>query len=193
MTDSSAGEAVRKRGRPTETERAQRRDEILDAAQQLFLERGYGDVSLDQIASAASVTKRTIYAYVGDKTAVFAAVVSRLNQLILIPAEHVDLEALAIRLVLTLHSDVAISLHRMVIAEALQFPDLARSFHAAGPQKYIDTLGDLIGNSAAAEQLFAVLLGEPHRRRLLGLDGPPTPAEAEAHAKAALSSLRLQG
>ncbi|MFG1815421.1 TetR/AcrR family transcriptional regulator [Kribbella sp. NPDC049174] len=188
--DDVVGDGPRKRGRPTRSEREQRREQILDAAVRLFLEHGYGGVSLDRLAADAKVTKRTIYVYVGDKTAVFTAVVSRLNRDVLPEGEVADLEAMAVRLVMTLHSDVAIGLHRMVIAEVKQFPELAKSFYAAGPQRYIDALGELLETSGTeAEQLFALLLGERHRRRLLGLDPAPSRAEAAEHAQAALQAL----
>ncbi|TCC57604.1 TetR/AcrR family transcriptional regulator [Kribbella pittospori] len=195
MTRAADG-GPRKRGRPTESEREQRREEILDAAVRLFLQYGYGGVSLDRLATEAKVTKRTIYGYVGDKTEVFIAAVARLNREVLPETGPVDqqtpgadaLEALAVRLVITLHSDVAIGLHRMVIAEAHQFPDLATGFYAAGPQRYIDGLSDLV---PCPEELFALLLGEPHRRRLLGLDAPPSRAQAEAHVNGVLELLDL--
>ena len=191
--DDVVGDGQRKRGRPTRSEREQRREQILDAAVRLFLEHGYGGVSLDRLAADAKVTKRTIYVYVGDKTAVFTAVVSRLNRDVLPEGQAADLEALAVRLVMTLHSDVAIGLHRMVIAEARQFPELASGFYAAGPQRYIGALEELLGPAGTkAEQLFALLLGERHRRRLLGLEAAPSRAEADAYAQAALDSLALR-
>ena len=179
----------RKRGRPTGAEREQRREEILDAAVLLFLEHGYGGVSLDRIAAAAKVTKRTIYAYVGDKTDVFSAAVARLNREVLPEAAPADLESLAVRLVRTLHADVAVALHRMVIAEAHQFPDLATTFYVAGPRHYIDALAGLV---PCPEELFALLLGEPHRRRLLGLDPAPTADQAAEHAHGVLDLLKLE-
>lgn len=194
MTRAADG-GPRKRGRPTETEREQRREEILDAAVRLFLQHGYGGVSLDRLATEAKVTKRTIYNYVGDKTEVFTAAVARLNREVLPDADRQArrsganvLEELAVRLVITLHSDVAIGLHRMVIAEAHQFPDLATGFYAAGPQRYIDALSELV---ECPEELFALLLGEPHRRRLLGLDAPPSRTQAEAHVNGVLELLDL--
>lgn len=194
MKKAAAG--MRKRGRPTGDERAIRREQILDAAIDLFLESGYGGVTLDSLAATARVTKRTIYAYVGDKAAVFEAVVSRLSLQVLPDSRSDGLEALAVRLVMTLHSDIAIGLHRMVIAEASQFPELAAGFYASGPERYLATLSDLIAENvpdsqATAEQLFALLLGEPHRRRLLGLESAPTRARAEVLARAAVRSLGL--
>ncbi|MEV0792605.1 TetR/AcrR family transcriptional regulator [Kribbella sp. NPDC050459] len=192
----AAAEDMRKRGRPTGDERAARREQILDAAIDLFLESGYGGVTLDGLAAKARVTKRTIYAYVGDKAAVFEAVVSRLSQQVLPDRRSDGLEALAVRLVMTLHSDTAISLHRMVIAESAQFPELAAGFYASGPERYMARLSELIAENvpdseATAEQLFALLLGEPHRRRLLGLEPAPTRARAEALARAAVRAMGL--
>jgi TetR/AcrR family transcriptional repressor of mexJK operon len=192
----TVAEGGRKRGRPTGDERAVRREQILDAAIDLFLESGYGGVTLDALAAQARVTKRTIYAYVGDKAAVFEAVVSRLSLEVLPDGRSDGLEALAIRLVMTLHSDVAIGLHRMVIAEASQFPELAAGFYASGPERYMDRLSDVIAvdmpdSAVTAEQLFALLLGEPHRRRLLGLEPAPSRARAEVLARAAVRCLGL--
>lgn len=182
----------RKRGRPSGEEREQRRDEILDAAVGLFLEHGYGGVSLDRLASTAKVTKRTIYAYVGDKPEVFAAVVARLSSEVMPADRPGKLRELAARLVMTLHSDEAIALHRIVIAESRQFPELASAFYANGPRRYIDVLAErLDGDGAAAEHLFALLLGEPHRRRLLDLDPAPSKAQARKHATSALTALGL--
>jgi AcrR family transcriptional regulator len=48
---------------------------ILQAARSLFLERGYADVSMQQIADAASVTKATLYHHFRDKVDLYVSVV----------------------------------------------------------------------------------------------------------------------
>jgi hypothetical protein len=45
--------------------------------------------------------------------------------------------------------------------------------------------------TATAEDLFGLLLGEAHRRRLLGLTSAPTAEQARAHAQGALDALGL--
>src|SRR6201997_950924 len=50
---------------------------ILDAAQQVFLKRGYQSASLDEIAEVAPASKPTIYAHFDGKEALFEAVVAR--------------------------------------------------------------------------------------------------------------------
>ncbi|MBI9086052.1 MAG: TetR/AcrR family transcriptional regulator [Desulfobacterales bacterium] len=58
-------------------EKAQRADRIVDVAQQVFFENGYGGSTMDQIATAAGYKKRTLYLYFKDKEALFLAVVLR--------------------------------------------------------------------------------------------------------------------
>lgn len=195
MSGGASGVAPRKRGRPTAAEREARRDDVLDAAVRLFAARGLGGVSLDEIAAEARVTKRTIYAYFGDRTEIFLAAVERLRRRTVPAADpRADgLEALAIHIVATLHSDEAVGLHRLMIIEAAAFPELAAGFYEEGPRAYIAALRERLpgGDGARAEALFSLLLGEPHRQRLLGLRAAPSPAAAAAHARAALASLSL--
>jgi AcrR family transcriptional regulator len=186
---------ARKRGRPTARERTARRDEILDAAVRLFSARGFEGVTLDDVAVEAHVTKRTIYAYYGDRTALFLAAVERLRDRALWePSRADDVTELAGTIVFALHSDEAIGLHRLVISEARRFPELARRFYQDGPQAYIAAISQRLPDDddpARAEQVFGLLLGEPHRRRLLGLAPAPNRADATAYARSVLREFGL--
>lgn len=194
MPQAPTATAERKRGRPPTADRARRRDEILDVAVRLFAEDGFEAVTLDRIAAAAHVAKRTIYSYIGDRTEVFLAAVERLRERALQQAPRADgLEQLAQAIVLTLHSDDAVGLHRLAIGESHRFPELAVRFYDDGPLSYIQTLRSRLpeAHSSRAEALFALLLGEPHRQRLLGLRPAPDTAAAAAHARTALRALGL--
>ncbi len=57
---------------------AERRDQILDAANALFAERGYDDVSIEEIASAAGVTRGLVHHYFGGRKDVYVALLERL-------------------------------------------------------------------------------------------------------------------
>lgn len=48
--------------------------EITQAAKELFLERGYATITVDQIANRAGVTKRTLYSHFPSKLALFVHV-----------------------------------------------------------------------------------------------------------------------
>jgi AcrR family transcriptional regulator len=58
---------LRARGRPRTKPAELRREELLDAAQRLFLDKGIGATSIDDIASAAEVAKGTFYLYFSSK------------------------------------------------------------------------------------------------------------------------------
>ena len=59
------------------------RQRILSAAYVLFRQRGYSRVSMDEIASATAVTKRTLYNHFQSKDQLLAAVLESQNELAL--------------------------------------------------------------------------------------------------------------
>src|SRR5208283_1647898 len=77
---AKSGEAKRSRvrvGRPSKDRAGDVKERILDAAQRIFLERGFQSASIDEIAELAPASKPTIYAHFAGKEALFAAVVAR--------------------------------------------------------------------------------------------------------------------
>ncbi|WP_368498646.1 TetR/AcrR family transcriptional regulator [Herbiconiux sp. A18JL235] len=181
-----------KRGRPTAEERLLRHQRILDSAVAQFAARGLARSSLDEIAAGAGVTKRTLYADYGDKQAIFAAAVSREHDRLREAAAHpVTLLALCTEIVHVLHADTAVALHRAVLTEAAHAPQLAAEFYDAGPRHSIDLLSSFAQDARPAQvrALYSLLLGDTHRRRLLGLDGAPDRAEAGRQAGEALTLL----
>lgn len=64
-------------GRPRTKPAEQRRDDLLNAAKRLFLERGFADTSVDQITKAAGVAKGTYYLYFTTKEDVRDALAER--------------------------------------------------------------------------------------------------------------------
>ncbi|HEX4833555.1 MAG TPA: TetR/AcrR family transcriptional regulator [Trebonia sp.] len=192
---------VRKRGRPTAAERQAREAQILGIALGVFLRSGFDNSTIDELAAAAKVTKRTLYAYFGDKAGLFAAMVTDLATGVSLDAasDHGTLTALAANIVYRVHSDELVGLHRLVIAEAGRFPELALILHSRGDARHMARLAEHIraeagpARAALAEPLFSLLLGEAHRRRLLGLAPAPTRPEARAYAAGAIALLGLSG
>lgn len=196
---STSPTAARRPGRPRTAERAARRAGLLDVAIRIFGARGYGATTIEAVASEAGVTKRTIYQHFTDKAGLFVAAVESQHA-----HEHTiageDLESLATRIVHTLHGDQAVTLHRLVVAEALQFPDLAAAFYTHGPTSSTEALAHHLAEHlgaapsdpvddairSLAEALYTLLLGEAHRRRLLGLAPAPTVEQAREHARGAI-------
>lgn len=72
-----ASAARRRPGRPTNdapVAEVQTRTLILKAARRLFIQRGFADVAVGEVAHAAGVTKPTLYYHFGDKEGLYADV-----------------------------------------------------------------------------------------------------------------------
>ena len=60
---------------------ATRREQILDAANELFAERGYDEVTIDDIAKSAGVVRGLVHHYFGGRKDVYVALLERLGGL----------------------------------------------------------------------------------------------------------------
>src|SRR5579871_1782607 len=56
------------------------REAIVEAAQRLFLERGFGSVSMDDLAEAAGVARRTLYNQFTSKEEIFREMLLRVSR-----------------------------------------------------------------------------------------------------------------
>ena len=60
-----------------EREKEQRRKDIIDAAEKLFFEKGYDNVSMNDISKIVELSKATLYLYFENKEELFFAIVLR--------------------------------------------------------------------------------------------------------------------
>lgn len=72
-----------------EREKEHRKEEILDAAQKIFFEKGLLISTMDEIAEAAELSKGTLYLYYKSKEDLYLAVMMRGLQVLYEMAEHV--------------------------------------------------------------------------------------------------------
>ncbi|MGB3767172.1 MAG: TetR/AcrR family transcriptional regulator [Phormidesmis sp.] len=66
--------------RPERKKSAAKAAAILEGARQEFLVHGYASTSMDRVASAAGVSKATVYSHFQDKAGLFSAVVEQLAE-----------------------------------------------------------------------------------------------------------------
>jgi len=115
------------------------KERILDAAQQVFLKRGYQSASLDEIAETAPASKPTIYAHFPGKEALFEAVVARVVEG-LTNFEGFEPKGRTVQdklaglgtEIVERFIDETIGITRATIAEADRFPALSRHVHEHG-------------------------------------------------------------
>ena len=175
----------------------------------LFLSHGYGATSIEEVAKQARMSKRTVYSRFRDKAELFGAVVHRLVERLRPPNsapeqffEGVSLEAILQRLgrliLRAALSPPALALHRVIVAEATRFPELAAAVNQEGTRRdAIRRIAALLEREAspgalragkaefAAEQFLHMLVAGP-QRRALGLGTPMSDAELDAWASDAV-------
>lgn len=115
------------------------REAIVDAAQGLFLKRGFGSVSMGELADAAGLARRTLYNQFASKEEIFREMLLRLSRQLesaLPPGietqgEVEEVLRLIARVILELHKNPEyLGFLRMVVADSRQFPWIAEEFAA---------------------------------------------------------------
>jgi AcrR family transcriptional regulator len=141
MADTPLPENQRRsRGRPSPEQAAALRQSFLTAALSSFLDKGYAATSIEAIARDAGVAKITIYRQFNNKEALFREVVHQAvghardtMQATLVRRaedERQVLLDLVERMYLGATEPQTLALLRLVIAEAVRFPELAKSLYA---------------------------------------------------------------
>ncbi|WP_372018279.1 TetR/AcrR family transcriptional regulator [Pseudoxanthomonas sp. 10H] len=182
-----------------------KRASILEAAKRLFLEQGYQGVSMDQIATAAGVSKLTVYSHFGDKETLFSEAIAAKcqevlpDELFVRPPEgplREQLRAIGHAFFALITSEEAISMHRMMNTPGTAENALRELFWNAGPRRVQEAFAQFLqariqqgqvridDTALASSQFFSLLKGELHPLMACGLCTEPTPAEVARHIDA---------
>lgn len=145
-------------GRPTREEARLLSVRIVDEATRLMLEHGYSGASIEAIASAAGVAKRTLYHRFPDKRDLFTAVIQRRRDQFLAPVAKIaaaggNLEDRLNQigrhmLDWALKADT-IALRRLLSAEAERFPELLDTMHRDSRLRTLATLAAIFERETA--------------------------------------------
>jgi TetR/AcrR family transcriptional repressor of mexJK operon len=171
-------------------ETSEKRALILKTAGKMFVHQGYTEVSMDAIALAVPVSKRTLYNHFRDKKALFCAVMqgrcqqvfTRMTQSL---QEHdgvtETLRAVGHQFLSIVLETDAVDMYRTLITESGKFPELGQLFYETGPKRtrailaeYLesqDRKGTLqIANPELAAAMFiSMLLNRIQMQLLLGI------------------------
>lgn len=149
-----------KAGRPTREQARQRHEELLDCALDVFLDNGFERSTMDAIAAATGMAKRTIYRLYPDKAALFRAAVQRAVDRWIVPIETLyavethDLEetlvAIAKMRLESFTSPAGVALQRILNAEGYRFPDLFRLAYEQGTRPALKFIADVLAKHAAS-------------------------------------------
>jgi|SRR5215469_1073319 len=151
----------------TETVRSdQRRQAIIKAATEVFLQHGYLGATTDEVAARAAVSKQTLYKHFADKNRLFAEVildttvhvVEGLSGAVVRRLEDTDdvptaLHGLAEEWMTGLLQPDVVRLRRLVIAEADRFPEVGKAWFDRGFGPSLSILAEALRRLADRGQL----------------------------------------
>jgi AcrR family transcriptional regulator len=185
------------------------RQRILDAAFDAFKQSGYAATSTLEIATRARVSKRELYALVGNKQEILVACISaRAKQMQVpgdLPVPH-DRESLAqllaafgAQILREITDPAVVGVFRLAIAEAVNAPEVGRTLDAIGRETIraalrqimtrAQTAGLVAGRPAdLAEQFGTLLWGNMMVGLLLGVEERPSSRDIAARAREATAA-----
>lgn len=213
MTKTSRPRVAKSRGgRPTKSAAIERDLRLLDAATEIFLDRGYDATSIDAVAEAARVSKPTVYGQYQDKRGLFEAVLRREIGRWLAPLATAaeiqcggrsgasiekQLAELGRQMIALSAGTGAKAVTRILAAQATNFPELAELAYRAGWSRAVSgvaqLLDQMIGHglsrmdtNIAAECYLNIVIGPVSRLAIHGL-----PLDIVAEEKRMRVALRL--
>ncbi|RZL04408.1 MAG: TetR/AcrR family transcriptional regulator [Rubrivivax sp.] len=161
MSAATKASPAKGAGRPRAAEVEARLHDLKRTAGRLFLEKGYGNVSLEMIAREARVAVRTIYIKFGGKNGLLSAMLQDKRAQFFAdmdlakdprPVREV-LDDFAARLYSLLTSPEAVALQRMLAAEARSNPQMVDTFYAMGPNVTRDAIACFLQRPDVRAQL----------------------------------------
>lgn len=185
------------------------RTRILDAAFAAFMKNGYAATSTLEIATRARVSKRELYALVGNKQEILIACIGERATRLKVPADlpipH-DREMLAqvlasfgAQLVREVTDPTVIAVFRLAIADAARAPEVAQALDSVGREASRAALRQIMTRAQTsklvdgrpgelAEQFSGLLWGNLMVSLLLGVAERPSSREATARARDATAA-----
>src|SRR6266567_2760096 len=143
------------------------RERILEAAFAAFMKSGYATTSTLEIATRARVSKRELYALVGNKQEMLIACISERAKRLDVPAElpvlrdretlEQVLASFGTKLVREISDPGVIAVFRLAIGEAVQAPEVARALDSTGREASRAALREIMARAQAS----GLLTGRP--------------------------------
>jgi AcrR family transcriptional regulator len=128
-----------------------KRDGIVQSAAKLFLEKGYENVSINDIIEVVRGSKSTIYSNFGSKEQLFEAVVQKLCSDVTIQIDTRPVGTVEEQLTRIAHSFLSkvlspqiLSFHRLMTSIGRTFPAAGRLFYDTGPRTVYQLLAEWI-------------------------------------------------
>lgn len=158
--DMEAAKVPRGRGRPKVTDDVEQAGHIAAVARGLFLERGYGGTTMNDVAAACRISKRTLYRHYPGKTDLLEAIVEQHRTTMLaLPGDYDDLPlTVALEKIFVIDIDEEgdanrAALLRLTIVEAAQYPEVGEIMGRLGADRSKNLLAGWLASQAERGRL----------------------------------------
>jgi len=187
---------ARRRGRPNAADATEKRREILRVATELFLARGYREVTTRMVAEAAGVARQTLFNLYTEKAQLFQACLdyasptypgSAIN-----PADEpaAALPRFAVDLVQWLSRENSLGFSRLIMVDGRNSPELSSLAEKHQNAHFIGPLAEYLtkwalehpGDDANARVFIAMAIAQWSQAISFGHDLPDRP-QTESHAQ----------
>jgi TetR/AcrR family transcriptional repressor of mexJK operon len=155
-TGESTGQTPKAARRGTGSRR--KREAVLDAAVELFLDGGFDGTSMDAVAARAGVSKTTVYAHFGDKVELFHAATERggstldldLDEVMLAAADDTEerLTQIVFKVLEATTAPQFLAFLRVMVTEAVRRPELTEVVRSLGAPHVIELVASTLREDA---------------------------------------------
>ena len=144
-----------------EQNRLEKHARALDAALTVFSQKGYAATTMDAIAAEAGLTKPTLYQYFPGKDYLFREMMLAPHNEMMMAFDQSADECHVRQLwefswayaKIVMHPDY-LALARLVMGDALRYPEIARAYQANGPDKVLKGLSQFMAEQAERGNLL---------------------------------------
>ncbi len=177
---------------------------LIEAADDIFLAKGYHTATMSDVAKAAGMSKKTVYQIIESKAELFTVLLAHYQSMLKFPATQPtwSINDILVENLLCLGrfllSNEQIAIIRLIMAEYTHSPDFGRLFHQKRVMKAKFRLERCLLDIADKEclslrdsremsaMLFGMALGEFHLGVLLGFRTAPSRAVLERRIRRAV-------
>ena len=137
-------------GRPTQSQAADKRRRILEAARDLFLLQGYADVSIRSVAEKAEVSTRTVFNLFEDKATLFGICLESISGGMAEPAlvegetPERTLELFAVKMLSAISEPMGLRFARLVMRDGSEIPELAAAGLESQHRQFVRPLAEYL-------------------------------------------------
>ncbi len=178
--------------------------QLIGAAEDIFLQKGYHTATMSDVAKAAGMSKKTVYQLIDSKAELFAVLLAHHQSLLNFPE---PLPGWTVGKILTEHllclarfllSPEQIAIIRLIMAEYTHSPGLGRVFHEKRFNKAKSKLESCLAGLTSDQgmklkdvremsaMLFGMAIGEFHLGVLIGFRSAPSKAALESRIRRAV-------